>query len=1127
MKNKLKKPIIAIVKQLVSYRVLTLLFFFISVSFTIPTLAQEQKLTLKFKDKPLSEILDQIEKKSGYSFLVRSNDVNLKEIVSIDVVNKSVVEVLNQLFKQNQINYEITGKSISIFKPQKSQNTSNTANKTKKLTGLVTDEKGEPIIGASILIKGQSKGTVTDLKGKFQIDVASDATLIVSYIGYIPKTVAIENKDFLKIVISEDSRNLDEVVVVGYGTMKKINMTGAVSTVKMDETIASRSLTNVSSGLTGLVPGLSAISNSGMAGSNGASLLIRGMGTVNNANPLIVVDGMPDVDINRINMNDIETISVLKDAASSAVYGSRAANGVILITTKTGKNKGKPQFSYTGSYAMSKATNFYDYLADYPRALTLAIQAAGAGNSSTNYRWGTVEEWMSKSMIDPILYPNTNWANEIFRTGAVQNHTISASGATDVSNFYISLGELDEKGLLINNDYKRYNFRTNIDYKLKKNLQVGTRIDAQSSNRIYAGQPNGMYNSALANPFSGDFEMQYAIAGILPKNPITGQSGGVMAYGEDVNALNMLQMYSTNYQRSQRVEANASLFLDWEIIKGLKVRGDYAIRYYNDFIQGWSSTVPLVNFQTGLTVRTVNPNVSIANTFNQGYKTLVTGRVNYDKEIFKGHTIALMAAVTEEYWNDKYAKASRMNPLNPNLIEIDAAMPTTQSAAGNSSAESLRSYIGRINYSMLNKYLFEANFRYDGSSKFLPGKQFGFFPSVALGWRISEENFFKPLSSVVSNAKLRASYGALGNNSGVGRYDQREVYDLANYSMANSIIGGLQYKRMINPYLTWETTTVANIGLDLGFFNNNLTAEFDIYDRLTSNMIRPSDLSTLLAGYIAPPRNIGNLRNRGAEMNINWHSSIQKLKYGVNLNASYNINRLEKWNEYLSTGDRFINMPYNFLYPYVAYGVAQSWNDLYNSPYQGSNVSPGDIYMKDLNGDGQITSADRKAIPQNTRYMGSLQAGLNLNVEYIGFDLSVLFQASSGRMNYWLDAFNATNVPATRYAYQAMHWNDSWSIQNRNALLPRLVSSQNGGTNQLESTYWLENMSYLRLKNLQFGYNVPKNILSKLYVDALRIFLSAEDLLTFSKWKGIDPEKQSQDPYPLVQTTSLGINITF
>ncbi|MBC7829498.1 MAG: TonB-dependent receptor [Chitinophagaceae bacterium] len=1005
------------------------------------------------------------------------------------------------------------------------------------VTGRVTDDNSQPLPGVSVSVKGTSNGVTTNNDGRFSIVVSnSNDTLVLSFVGFSSQELAVGGRSSINVTLSSDSKTLSDVVVVGYGRQKKVNLVGAVSAINVDEKLTSRALPNVSAGLTGLVPGLTAVQSSGMAGRNGATLLIRGLGTVNNSGPLVVVDGMPDIDINTININDIETISILKDATSASVYGSRAANGVILITTKSGKGMKRTAINFTSNTSVTVPTQSFDFMADYSRALTLHQRRAATNTLQANqlFKNGTIDQWMALGMIDPLRYPNTDWWDIILRNGTFENYNLSASGGNDVSNFFVSVGVRDEEGLQINNDYKQYNARFNFDYKIKKNMNTGIKFFGTSSKFVYALE-EGFTDSDPANTAGTD--MQYAIAGITPYDPASGKFGGVMSYGEDPQAYNPYTLYVNSLTRQNRQIANASLYWDWTPVKGLTAGIEYALNYYNQF--RWQSNIPnqSFNFQTnafGSRVY-VGPNAPIVNATNTGYKTLLTGRLNYHTTIADNHDINALVVYSEEYWYDRFQASSRNDRLHPSLSEIDAALTDIQSTGGNSNGEGLRSYIGRINYTAFSKYLLEANLRVDGSSKFLEGNQYGYFPSIGLGWRFTEENFIKNVAGFLSNGKLRLSYGSLGNNSGIGRYEQQSTLAANHYFTVSGISRGLVNNKIINRDLSWETTTVLNIGLEFGFFNNRLTTEFDFYDRLTTGMNRPSDMSILLTGaYVAPRKNIGNMRNRGFEGNIAWRDRVGKISYGVNLNASYNATRLEKWNEFIGRGSTttisniayniFLDMPYNFVYTYEDIGVAQTWQDIYDATPQ--DARPGDILRKDLNGDGRIDGNDRKAYTNLQRDRFSTNFALNGFVNWRGFDIAFMFQGATGRKDYYLNAFNQVNFSAQRYASTWGHWENPWSLDNRTGDWPRLGGI---GANQEQTTLWLDNMRFVRIKNLQLGYSFPGKFLQRFHIYNLRIAGSAENLATFTSYRGLDPEKavSNNNLYPINKSYSLAIQLGF
>ena len=1002
------------------------------------------------------------------------------------------------------------------------------------VTGTVSDEKGAPLPEVSVQLKGKDGGVTTNSEGRYTIEVPDvSGILVFSYIGFTTQEIAVNGRASIDVTLLPDLKVLSDVVVVGYGKQKKVNLVGAVSALNVDDKLTSRALPNISSGLEGLIPGLAVTQSSGMAGNNQANLLIRGLGTVNNASPLVVVDGMPDIDINRININDIETISVLKDATSASVYGSRAANGVILITTKSGKGQKRTSINFNSTMALTVPTQSFDFMADYSRALTLHQRRAATNTLPGNqlFKNGTIDQWMALGMIDPLRFPNTDWWDIIMRNGAFQNYNLSASGGNDKSNFFISAGLKDEQGLQINNDYEQYNARFSFDYKLRTNMNAGAKFNGNWSKYVFALE-EGFTDPNPTN--TAGFDMQYAIAGLTPYDPVTGYFGGVMAYGEDPQAYNPYTVYTNTLNRQNRQEANVQMYWDWTPVKGLTGTVDYTLNYYNQF--GWNANMPnqAYNFQTGAFGSRVyvGPNAGVSNSTFTGYKTMLNGRLNYQTVFKKNHDIGALFVYSEEYWYDRFQSSSRNDRLYPSLHEIDAALTDIQSTGGNSSAEGLRSFIGRLNYTAFNKYLFEGNFRVDGSSKFLPGSQYGFFPSVAVGWRFTEERFISNFTDrFLTNGKLRVSYGSLGNNSGVGRYEQQETLAANSYIIANSISRGFVNSKMINRFLSWETTTVLNIGLDLGFLNNRFTAGIDYYDRFTKGMNRPSDMSILLTGaYNAPRTNIGDMRNRGIEGDFSWRDRAGAFIYGISLNASYNRTTLEKWNEFLSRGatssgaNVFLGMPYNFVYTFEDIGIAQTWQDVYNATPQGAQ--PGDILRKDLNGDGRIDANDMKAYPNVQRNRPTTYFGLNGYLSWKGIDVGFLFQGSAGRKDFWLNAFNNLNFSASRYASTWSHWENPWTVENRDGLWPRLGGS---GNNQANTTYWLDDMSFLRFKNIQVGYNVPKNLLTKIRVYSLRIAGTAENLATFTSYRGLDPEKagNNNNLYPINKSYALSVNVGF
>jgi TonB-linked SusC/RagA family outer membrane protein len=978
------------------------------------------------------------------------------------------------------------------------------------ISGTVTDKSGEPLPGVNILVKGTTTGVATDFDGKYIITVPDrNAVLEFSYIGFAVQTVTVGNRTVVDVTLGEDSQLIDEVVVVGYGTQKKVNLIGAVSAIKVDETLTSRSLTNAANGLQGLLPGLAVSQNNSLAGSEDVTLMIRGMGTVNNSAPLVVVDGMPDVNISRLNMNDIENISLLKDAASAAIYGSRAANGVILITTKSGKGSDRVSFNVSANVSTDYPTKRVEQMTDYSRYLTSQQRAFFSNMSESDYMYkiGTVDQWMALSMIDPLKYPNTDWWEWLMRDyGSVESYNLSASGSNEKSNFYISVGVQDQKGLQIHNDYARYNARFNFDYQLLNSLSVGIRFSGDWTKQVFYDTGTG------------------GNAGVTPYDPETGYYGGVMAYGEDMQVGNPYAFKENSRTNRNRQEALGSMFLDWKPVKGLSAHLEYALKYYNQFDYAADIPVRAYNFQVGAYgARTyIGEDAGVTNETLTGYKTHLNGRLDYTLKIADGHDLSLMAGYSEEFWYNREQYTSRNNRLHSSLHEINAALTDVQGTKGYSDAEGLRSFIGRLNYVAYDKYLLEVNFRADGSSRFLPGHQYGYFPSAALGWRFSEEDFVKKLAgNWLHQGKLRASYGTLGNND-VDIYEQREVLAASNYMMGSSIVKGFVNKKMINRDLTWEVGRVTNIGLDLGFLQGRLATELDYYDRLTTDMIRPSDLSLHLTGaYSAPRKNIGDLRNRGVEVNLTWRDRKGDFSYSLSGNFSKNWTQLQEWNEFLYKGTTYVDMPYHFLYAAQQTGMIQTWNDVYSRPPQGTQgLAPGDYSQIDVNGDGRISDEDKVAYPAYQTDRPTTNFALRGNAAWKGIDFAFMLQGAAGRKIISTGSTNGWD-----------EWNNRWQWDNRDAewSRPVWIAGHSGG-------YLKEDdMSYLRLKNVQIGYSLPQKWLRPVFVQTCRIYFSGENLATLTKFSGIDPEAAPKNAdgnivvasNPLISSYSLGINIGF
>jgi TonB-dependent starch-binding outer membrane protein SusC len=1088
---------------------------------------KEVYLDVDFHSSPLTEVFSVLEKKTSFSFGYDERHIDKNIRIDLTAKNVSLESVLIEISKKTYLRFRQVNNAIDVkLENRKRENYPMVEIiQTRTITGRVTsqDESGG-LPGVNVIEKGTSNGTVTNIEGVYSLQVSEGATLVFSSVGYTREEVEIGNRSIIDLVLAPDIKQLEELVVIGFGTQKKVNLTGAVASVQVDDKITSRSISTVSSAMSGLIPGLSVRQESGMAGNEGAELRIRGIGTPNNSNPLIVVDGMPDVDINRLNINDIESISVLKDAASAAIYGSRAANGVILITTKRGQSD-QVVFKYTGLSTWANEAQYYNYIPDYVFYMNSYNRSYQSSGKVPKFSTGTIDQWMAMGQIDPIRFANTDWWNLFFKTGNVQNHNLSASGGTEKLNFFLSGGFITDDGLSINNTYNRMNLRLNLDYKVLDRVKIGTTIGGNNTKLTYP-LSEGIHDGTSTG------EYYRLVPGIAPVDE-QGRLGGPMAYREETIATNLIEQYKTYHRILSQQQAVFNLYGQWEPAKGLSLRVDYGVDYFNGFRKSYNDPIIRWNLQTEEPLNEINNYGGITNRFDNNYKTLLQNRIVYTTDLFEGHTFTAMAVYTEEFWSTRFLSGSRSYRLNPSLSELAGATPEIVNANGNTSSEGLRSGIGRLNYNIKDKYLFETNIRADESSKFSKGNRLGIFPSFSAGWRFSQEGFFKPLIGIISSAKIRVSYGELGNNSGIGRYEQRETFLLTNYMLGQNLVTGVANNQLLNPDLTWEHTSVKNIGLDL--ILNKLSAELDVYERLTSDIIRPSEIPLILREtYLAPRTNIGELRNRGFEANLGYNDNIGKFQYNVQFNYSFNRNKLLSWNERLGYGDTFLDYPISYARAYITRGIAQTYEDIMNAPYQGNQYfSPGDLLFEDLNGDGQITGDDMGVFRNSPRNYFNSHYGLGFDARWKNFDLNFLFMASTGSKDFWLDNFNSTQIANTTWHFYEPHLN-AWSYDNPNSTtMPRLTNVDQATMNEARSTFWLYKRNYLRLKNAQIGYNLPKSLLSKVNIGNLRLYVTGENLLTLTNWPGIDPEKSKGnsntafDAYPQRRSLSLGINIDF
>lgn len=980
----------------------------------------------------------------------------------------------------------------------------------KHISGTVIDASGQPIIGANVIEKGTTNGIMTDVDGKFTLNVSPSAILQISYLGYLTQDIPVGNKNSFTVKLAEDTQNLDEVIVVGYGTQAKVNMTGAVASVLQKE-LNDRPITSVSAGIQGLAPGVTALSASGKPGGDGASFQIRGKGTLNNSDPYILVDGIETGTIDQIDPNDIESISILKDAASAAIYGSKAANGVILITTKHGK-EGKSVVSYNGTVGFQNVANLIEKMssADYATLYNQALVSAGK-----TARFSNEEIQKFRDGSDPYNYPNTDWYNLAFRTGLMHKHNININGGSSDVKYMLSGGYLSQEGTMRNSDREQFNLRSNLDLKLSKYFNVRSNMSYIHNN---FSEPIPSYG--VSDLSGGIFHQLSRIAPWIPYKYEDGSYGSI-GDGNPIAWLDIDERAKTKQQNFSGIVAT-----DWNVIDGLKLTAQLA--YVSD-VKDFSRFMKDVSYKTGYH----GPN-SLYTYTELWDRFSFDGLANYEKTFADHHVKALLGYKAEKY-NFKQLNGTRNTFPNNELTDLNAGDASTQTNGGYTRSLSLMSYFGRLNYDYKGKYLFEANLRADGSSRFSKNNRWGYFPSFSGGWRLSEESFMKTTQNWLQSLKIRASWGELGNQDALTEYyPWLETYYIGkNYIFDNTLTTGITKTAQKLSSISWETTTNVGIGLDASFLND-FSLSVDYYARTTRDIIMEVPVPGTF-GMDPYNDNIGKVKNSGLEASLGWQKKFKDWNFGANLNFAYNKNELldlggvkEIISDYYI--DR-VGKSYHSYYGYVADGLFQSQEeaDAYTKQYGnpiGRKFMAGDLRFKDVNGDGKLTAADRDVIgnrfPKFT-FGGKLSAG------WKNIDLAVLFQGVAHVSRYFSESVTGDFTGDTSHPSTA--WLKSWSESNPNGTWPRVAEGQTSASHpSIYSSFWCVNTNYVRVKNISVGYTLPKEFTEKLGVSRARLFYSGENLITFDNLEvNADPESPDGNGYfyPNSKTHSFGINVTF
>lgn len=984
-----------------------------------------------------------------------------------------------------------------------------------QISGTVKDANGELLVGVSVIQKGTTKGVVTDAHGVFSINVESGTTLQFSSVGY--NDLELPAQDNMLVTMEEGAQQIDDVVVVGFGRQSKINLTGSVAAISSKELI-DRPITSISSGIQGLLPGVTITSGQGRPGQNGGRIRIRGVGTYNNSDPYILIDGIESGSMEQIDPNDIESISVLKDASSAAIYGSKASNGVIMITTKRGK-EGRPIISYSGNFGWQQPTvfvermNSFDAASYYNRALV---------NNGKAPKYTEEELQKFKDGSDPYRYPNTDW-NKLGYTGSgfQHQHNVNISGGITGIRYATSLGYLNQKGILINSGREQFNARTNLDITLSKYFTVRTNLS----------YINNFYQDANSSYAPGSSDQIIRQLNRIAPWIVNRYPDGTYGTIGDGNPIAWLDLGQTIDRKNQNFSGIAAV--DYNIISGLKLTLQGA---YVGNIQDYTAFMKDIQYNPN---KYHGPNQLNDDTYLWNRITF-DALLNYEKS-FKEHNFKILLGHRSEKYSYKEKKSFRSGFPNNNLTDMNAGTVSTQTNNGFTRDLAMISFFGRINYDFKSKYLFEANFRADASSRFSPENRWGYFPSFSAGWKISEENFMDETKSWLQNLKIRGSWGQIGNQVVLNSdgtqdyYPWLGTYEIGkNFPFDGKVETGIAQTTYKISSIVWEKSTTWGVGLDLTVLEN-LNVNFDFYNRLTSDIIMNVPVPGTF-GLGAYKNNVGSMLNRGIELNISYQKRWGDWNFGVNGNLALNRNRIIDYGGVEQSIDgNFIykvGHPYKSYYIYVADGLFQSqqeadnYTSQYGNPF-GKPFKAGDIRYKDVNGDGKLTSDDRDITfseEPNFTY------GLGLSAGWKGIDVSLFLQGAFGVSRFFDQEVFGEFTGDT--SHPSTVWFDAWSPTNTGGKFPYVSDERTSPSHptNVVSTFWVFKTNYLRFKNIQVGYTFPEHWMKKVSISKLRIYYSGENLFTIHNLPvNIDPEAPSGrgSHYPLISVNSIGINLTF
>ncbi|MCF0255144.1 MAG: TonB-dependent receptor [Bacteroides heparinolyticus] len=1074
--------------------------------------SQNARINIRMSNVKLDKILNEIENQTDYLFIY-NNQVDINRKTSVKANNEAVAQVLDRILSGTGINYQLEGTHIILT--TKEVNESNALQQRRTISGTVTDINGEPIIGANIRIKGTTIGTITDIDGNFTIGAETKSVIEISYIGYLTQEITINNQKEIRVLLKEDTKTLEEVVVIGYGVQKKADLTGSVANINTEK-LTTQSNTNIGQALQGKIAGVDIVSQGGAPGS-GVRIMIRGIGTLNNATPLYIVDGMYMNSIDHINPNDIKSIDVLKDASSAAIYGSRAANGVIIVTTKSGSNtEGKPIIDFSANIGVQTPSKYLDMLNanEWSKLTTISRQAISAAPLE-----------MSQNIKE-----DNNWQNIMMKPALMQNYNVTIRGGTNFFTYYTGLGYVNQDGTIKGTNYKRYNLQFKSEYK-RGLFTFGNNVvfSARQNNPLYAFARGGYLGIILQS-----------IPSLQKFDPENDKGGYGKVFGDATDIPNPLGILDENLtsRTSNTYSAYLNLYAELKLPFGMK----YRLNVTPDFSFERHTTYENV-YDFGMRSNMVS---NMQETRYNHDNFLIENLLSLDQSFGK-HKLSALLGYSYQKYRTRYIMASGKG-LPDGINEVGSATKDRMNdTSKNESA--LTSIISRVFYSYDNRYLITATYRRDGSSKFAKNNRYGYFPSVSVGWNVSEEHFMKNTRNWLDQFKIRGGYGILGNQEIDNYMYTSVVTSNINYPDGNGgLYSGAFPKDFANPAIRWESTAMTNVGVDLAFLNSRLTVTGDWYRKDTKDILLTVPIPVSTGGANDPIRNAGKIKNTGVEWTIGWNDVPRKdFSYGITFTGNAMKNEVVAMgdaNQIIEGGKNRTNVattrtlagyPIGGFWLIPTDGLFQSEAEVSAYTKEGKliqpNAKPGDIRFKDTNNDGKITDADRV-------YCGSpfptVTMGLNFNAAWKGFDILLGFQGVFGNKIYNGTRLELEGVnKGTNFLSSTL---DYWTPNNPNASHPRLVWDDPNQNTRPSSDRFLENGSFFRMRNIQVGYTFP-TYWFKDKVKKCRVYVNAENLFTITDYSGYTPDiNNSQSAtsrgfdnfiYPINRVFMIGLNLTF